>query len=108
MQLARRRRTNPRWKALQIQRKRINVSTRLLVTPAGDGKERLTCRKCGWTYVQNMGGMTDEMLANTSKTMVERLIRYRGNGGIWAVCDGCTKQERDQRYPLDGVPRYLS
>lgn len=105
--LARRRRTNPRWRTLQIQRKRIQVSTRLIVEPAGDGKERLICRKCGWSYTQNMGGFTDEQLARSNPRLVEKLIKYRGNGGIWAVCDGCTKTERDLRYPLTGVPRYL-
>jgi len=98
---------NPRYKTLQLLRKRISVATRLIVEPAGEGKERLTCRECGWSVVQNLGGLSDEQLAGTNKALTERLIKYRGGGGIWAVCEGCSKKERDERYPLTDVPRWL-
>ena len=106
-QMTSKRRTNPRYKAFMLMRKRIHVSTRLIVESAGDGKERLSCKTCGWTHVQNVGGMTDEILAQSNKALIEKLVRYRGDGGIWGECDACTKRARDERYPMADVPRYL-
>lgn len=101
------RRLNPQYKTVQLLRRRINVSTRFLVTPLGNGKECLTCRTCRKEIVQNVGGVSDEHLAQMSPAFVARLIKYRGHGGgIWGICPHCTEQERDARYPLKGIPRY--
>jgi hypothetical protein len=102
------RRENPQWRTRQMLRKRINVSTRLNVEAAGDGKERLICRKCGWTKVQNVGDMTDEQIAQSNKTFLDKLVAYRGHsGGIWGICEACTRRVRDEQYPMDCIPRYL-
>lgn len=102
-----RRRVNPIWQGRMMHRRLIRVHRRLTVEPAGPGKERLSCKECGWSMVQNIGGMTDDAIARSNPQMMDRLVKYRGHaGGIAGICDGCTEREREARYPLAGIPRY--
>lgn len=81
-------------------RAKVKVFARLKVEYAGGINEKITCPECGWSIVQPVGGAED-----CSPALAQKLIAYRGSGGgIWAKCDGCTAQRRDERYPKGWGP----
>ena len=61
----------------------------------GEGKERYTCRTCGGSFVEQTYPM------GTNEAFAKKMSSYRATGsGVAGICPKCTKQTRDERYPL--------
>lgn len=69
-------------------------------------QERLTCTSCGYSEVQEVGGVDFKM----DPALAQKLAHYRGkrsdgsDAGIMAECHRCTEMARDQRYPKGWGP----
>jgi len=87
-------------------RKRIRVRRVIRVEYVGGDQEKLTCSTCGWTKTQRIGNCEFPIDPALAKKMAD----YRGKlsdgsaGGIMGECPGCTKKERDTRYPKGWSP----
>lgn len=80
-------------------RKQVKVTSRFQVAHVGDGVIRWTCLQCGRVTTEQVYEASD-----TGRALADKWVRYithpEGKGTAGGVCEGCTKLERDRRYPL--------
>lgn len=90
---------NPRRRlALNLRRALRKVHRRFDVVNLGDGRVRLTCRKCGTVTIERPGERSGSVLG---PEMERKLASYWATpNGISGNCDTCLRAERDRRYPL--------
>lgn len=77
-------------------RKMIKIRRRFKVEHLGDGVIKWTCLTCGHA--------TTDALYKESPQLADKWVRYvmspDGKGSGTGICDRCTRQARDERYPL--------
>lgn len=83
-------------KFAMFHRKMIRCMRRFSVEHLGGTKLRYTCRTCGHAHVKDQQSQT----GNISEDAMKKLAAYQNQGGATAECPHCTKQLRDERFPL--------